>query len=250
MLGYERALRNLHPRIELVEIRLDGAWLSRGNFQGTTADFSQVAAILSQARRELRRPILATFRTEGGKVAITPDVYEELVFRSATQSDWVDVESNFPLIGLTASQAEQAMADPATQEDHEKRVRNLLSSVQQSGAGVIASRHYWEASPQSASEVSDLLIYQLNLGADVSKAAYLPQNASQLRFIQEGGKVAFQMTHRPTILIGMGEMGKPTRLAGPQLGNWGTFVTAGSQASAPGQLPLAQLELRYPASGL
>lgn len=249
MLGYERLIRDMHPRVELVEIRLDGAWLSRGSFQGTKHDFAEVANLLRQAREQVKRPILATFRTEGGPVSITAEVYERLVAQAAKCADWVDVESNYPFIGMTAEQAAAAAEDPHTQEDNEKRVVGLLRNIHANGTSVILSRHCWEPSPNSEREVSDLLIYQLNLGADVSKAAFSPQKPQQLANLQQGGKTTFLLTHRPTILIGMGELGQPTRLAGPQMGNWGTFVTVGGPQSAPGQLPLAQLELRYPASG-
>lgn len=249
MLGYERLIRDMHPRVELVEVRLDGAWLSRGSFQGTKRDFAEVASLLRQAREQVKRPILATFRTEGGQVSITREVYESLVVHTAKCADWVDIESNYPFIGMTAEQVAAAVEDPHTQEDNEKRLGGLLRTIHQNGTGVILSRHCWQPSPHSEREVSDLLIYQLNLGADVSKAAFSPQNPQQLANLQQGGKTAFLLTHRPTILIGMGELGQPTRLAGPQMGNWGTFVTVGGPQSAPGQLPLAQLELRYPASG-
>ena len=112
MLGYDRLIRDMHPRVELVEIRLDGVWLSRGSFQGTKRDFAEIENLLRQAREQVKRPILATFRTEGGHVSITAEVYESLVAQATRCADWVDVESNYPYLGMTAEQAAAAAENP------------------------------------------------------------------------------------------------------------------------------------------
>lgn len=246
LLGYDRLLADLHPRIELVEVRLDGAWAALGTFMGKDEDFARARAIISQAREQSGRPVLATFRTEGGRIQITDGAYEQLVLCLAEVADYVDVELNYPLMNADAETVATLTANPRAQEDLDKRVAKTVARLQQNGAQVVLSRHFWQPSPDSVEEVLDLLRHQVALGADVAKAAYSPTDAAQLAALQEAGRYAFEIIHKPTILIGMGEIGRPTRLAGPQAGNWGTFVTVGAPASAPGQLPLAELELRYP----
>ncbi|MCI6584555.1 MAG: type I 3-dehydroquinate dehydratase [Mobiluncus sp.] len=249
LLGYDRLLADLHPRIELVEIRLDGAWAANGAFMGKKEDFARAEAIMKHARSLAHRPVLATFRTEGGQVPISQDAYENLLKHLGTVSDFVDVESNYPLIGATAETLVQVAANPQIQEDNAKRVSKLVAELHRGGAKVILSRHFWEPSPESVEAVVDLLKLHAALGADVAKAAYTPTTPAELATLQQAGRLAYELVHIPTILIGMGALGKPTRLAGPQAGNWGTFVTVGGPASAPGQLPLAELELRYPSVG-
>lgn len=247
LLGYDRLLADLHPRIELVEIRLDGAWSANGVFGGKKEDFARAERIVKQAREAAHRPILATFRTEGGHVKISQTAYERLVKHLSKVGDFVDVESNYPVMNATLEQLAEVEADPQAQEDNAQKVAELVASLQQSRAQVILSRHFFEPSPLDSQSVVELLKLQVAMGADVAKAAYTPTNTTQLGYLQEAGHLAYEVVHKPTILIGMGEIGKPTRLAGPQAGNWGTFVTAGGPPSASGQLPLAQLELRYPA---
>lgn len=249
LLGYDRLLADLHPRIELVEIRLDGAWAALGAFMGKDEDFARAKSIISQAREQSGRPVLATFRTEnepGSQIQITDEAYEQLMLCMGKVADYVDLELNYPLMNTDAQTAAALTANPHAQEDLDKRVAKTVGQLQRDGAKVILSRHFWQPSPDSVEEVLDVLRHQVALGADVAKVAYSPADAAQLAALQEAGRYAFEIIHKPTMLIGMGEIGRPTRLAGPQAGNWGTFVTVGAPASAPGQLPLAELELRYP----
>lgn len=246
LLGYDRMLAGMHPRIELVEIRLDGAWAASGAFMGKDQDFARAKSLIRQAREQVERPVLATFRTEGGQIQITDAAYEQLVLELGSVADFVDVESNYPLMNASAEAVAAIAANPQAVEDNAKRVAKTVKQLQRR-AKVILSRHFWEPSPDCAEEVLELLRQQVAMGADVAKVAYSPGNPAQLEALQEAGRHAFEIIHCPTMLIGMGEIGRPTRLVGPQAGNWGTFVTlGGAEPSAPGQLPLAELELRYP----
>lgn len=242
MLGYERLLKNLHPRVELVEVRLDGAWAVSGGYTGKKQDLDRVENLLRQAHELSQRPIAATFRTEGGKVTINAELYEHLVLRCSRHAAWVDVESNYPRMGTDPT----VELSSQQEEDNAKRVMKLSDQLHRNGAGIIMSRHSWHPGPQTTAEVTQILLAQFALGADVSKIACSPQTPTQLHNLRDAGRFIYLQTHRPTIVIGMGELGRLTRIAGPQEGNWGTFVTAGGPASAPGQLPLAEIILRYP----
>ncbi len=243
-LGFERALKGMHPRIELVEIRLDGAWESAGTFLGQSQDFTRAQEIIRRARELSSRPVLATFRTEGSTVKINTSAYESLCRALGGVAQYVDIESNYPL------RKRDFGADPQGREleEAEKPLRDLVSDLHVSGSKVVLSRHFWlpEETPLEAKTILDMFRHQADLGADVAKLAFTPGDTAAAAVLSKAGEMAYQLVHRPTILIGMGELGQPTRLAGPQAGNWGTFVLAGGEPSAPGQLPLAALEMRYP----
>ena len=79
-------------------------------------------------------------------------------------------------------------------------------------------------------------------GADVVKLAVMPQNTKDvLHLLSETN--AFHENHpdRALITMSMGAKGGISRVAGEFFGSCVTFG-AGGQASAPGQLPVKQLE--------
>ena len=79
-------------------------------------------------------------------------------------------------------------------------------------------------------------------GADVVKLAVMPQNTKDvLHLLSETN--AFHENHpdRALITMSMGAQGAISRVAGEFFGSCVTFG-AGEQASAPGQLPMTDLE--------
>lgn len=79
-------------------------------------------------------------------------------------------------------------------------------------------------------------------GADVVKLAVMPQNMwDVLHLLEETNRFHENHPDYPLITMSMGAKGGISRVAGEFFGSCVTFG-AGGQASAPGQLPVKQLE--------
>jgi len=79
-------------------------------------------------------------------------------------------------------------------------------------------------------------------GADVVKLAVMPQNMwDVLHLLEETNRFHENHPDHPLITMSMGVKGGISRVAGEFFGSCVTFG-AGGQASAPGQLPVKQLE--------
>ncbi|MCD8335925.1 MAG: type I 3-dehydroquinate dehydratase [Lachnospiraceae bacterium] len=163
-------------------------------------------------------PILFTFRTkaEGGERAISPGEYAALNRRAAGCADLIDLELN----------------------RGEEFLRELCQELQENGAKVVASFHDFEQTPEVDSLIA-LLCRMQELGADVTKAAVMPQNERDvLKLLQAAAAMKEQYADRPYIVMSMGRLGGISRLAGTLTGSAVTFATAAA-SSAPGQMDAA-----------
>ncbi|MCC8102980.1 MAG: type I 3-dehydroquinate dehydratase [Clostridiales bacterium] len=174
-------------------------------------------------------PILFTFRTkeEGGERTISREAYAALNRRAAGTSD-----EKSPGKGRNV-----AAADFIDLEFNrgEELLRELCRELQESGAKVIASFHDFEKTPDPRYLVH-LLCRMQELGADMTKAAVMPQNEQDvLKLLQAAVEMKTQYADRPYIVMSMGRLGGVTRLAGTLSGSAVTFATAAA-SSAPGQM--------------
>lgn len=173
-------------------------------------------------------PLLFTFRTreEGGERSIEPEAYVRLNERAAVSGmvDLVDIELN----------------------RGRELAGSLIRSVQACGVKAVCSFHDFEKTPESE-ELLRILCSMQVLGADITKAAVMPQNRSDvLRLLEVSVRMREQYADRPFITMSMGRLGAISRVAGSFDGAAVTFVTAG-QASAPGQLEARTLAQILPA---
>lgn len=160
-------------------------------------------------------PVLFTFRTkeEGGERAISPEEYTRLNLRAAGRADLIDLEVN----------------------RGEKFIRDLAVRLQSAGVKIIVSYHDFEQTPDEKYLVH-LLCRMQSLGADITKAAVMPQNDRDvLTLLSAAVTMKEQAADRPYIVMSMGRLGALSRLAGRLTGSAVTFATAGA-ASAPGQM--------------
>ena len=219
-LGFERALKGMHPRIELVEIRLDGAWESAGTFLGQSQDFTRAQEIIRRARKLSSRPVLATFRTadEGGK-AIEASAYRDLLLAVARSGKVgaIDVE---------------AFRDEST-------VREIIDGAHEAGVAVVASYHDFHATP-AAEEILARFGAMDAAGADVLKLACMPASVDDLLVLLSATHQASHVFDRPLITVAMGPIGVLSRVAGGIFGSCATFAAVG-RGSAPGQIPVSDL---------
>lgn len=186
------------------------------------ADVSSLTAVLRFLRGELRDlPLLFTFRTitEGGAVPLTASAYAALGVEACRSGlvDLVDVE---------------LFADAAARE-------RVLASARENGVASVVSNHDFERTPPKA-EILRRLVEAAALG-DIPKIAVMPRDARDVLTLLEAAlDVRAALSGRPLIALAMGGLGLVSRLGGEPFGSALSFASLRA-ASAPGQVPVAQL---------
>lgn len=183
---------------------------------------------LALLRSELKElPLLFTFRTkeEGGERSVSPDEY----------------------VRLNTAAAASGMADMADVELNrgEELFCSLTEKLHAEGIKVIGSFHDFEKTP-SREKITGILCRMQELGADITKAAVMPQSEKDVLTLLDAS-IQMKQTYgdRPFITMSMGRLGAVSRAAGNLTGSAVTFATAG-RASAPGQLEATLLARLLP----
>lgn len=208
-----RRLEEAHT--EMIEWRVDAF----GNVESPNA----IREILNEMKHIIKESILVyTFRSKnqgGCKALSAADIYD--IHQVAAESDVVD------FIDVEYFEA--------------KNPQKEIAMLREMGAYVIASHHDFEQTPDP--EVIRMLLEQIReSGADVVKLAVMPQNMwDVLHLLEETNRFHENHPDYPLITMSMGAKGGISRVAGEFFGSCVTFG-AGGQASAPGQLPVKQLE--------
>ncbi|MEN2768436.1 type I 3-dehydroquinate dehydratase [Ornithinibacillus xuwenensis] len=186
-------------------------------------DMQAVHNILKTLRNEIKDiPLLFTFRSyqEGGKKKITSSYYKELN-EFAVQSQLVD------LIDLELFTTNNILS-------------YLIGKAKLFGITVIMSNHDFKATP-SREEIIARLQRMQEFDADILKIAVMPNSeADVLTLLQATNMMKTKYAERPLITMSMAKMGIFSRLAGELAGSSATFAS-GVSASAPGQIPIAEL---------
>lgn len=190
-------------------------------------DVSDTEKVL-QAAKELRTvlketPLLFTFRTakEGGEKAISPEDYLALNLAVATSGfvDLIDVE-------LFSG---------------DELVKELIQKAHGHGVKVIASNHDFQKTPEKAEILRRLRLMQ-DFGADLPKIAVMPTcRQDVLTLLTATLEMTETYADRPIITMSMSGTGVISRLTGEFFGSALTFGAA-AKASAPGQIPVNELE--------
>jgi 3-dehydroquinate dehydratase-1 len=138
--------------------------------------------------------------------------------------------------------AESGIVDLVDVEYFEgKRPKREIAQLKKRGVHVIASHHDFDGTPERG--VMRMLLEQIaESGADIVKLAVMAQSKADVLALLEETNI-FHETYpsQPLITMSMGVLGAVSRIAGETFGSCVTFG-AGNQASAPGQLPLDELE--------
>lgn len=183
-----------------------------------------IAGISTRLREVIgNRPLLFTFRSraEGGAQDIAPGRYEELNVAAIASGmiDAVDVEHRF----------DRSAGDA------------VMAAAVSAGVAVIGSVHDFAATPTRDELVAELVAMQ-ERGCAVVKAAVMPHSPGDVLDLMTA---TWTMTSRhpatPVMTMAMGGLGLVTRLCPQLTGSCATFATAG-RASAPGQIPVEQLQ--------
>lgn len=208
-----RRLEEAHT--EMIEWRVDA-------FENVESP-NAIREILNEMKHIIKESILVyTFRSKnqgGCKALSAADIYD--IHQVAAELDVVD------FIDVEYFEA--------------KNPQKEIAMLREMGAYVIASHHDFEQTPDT--EVIRMLLEQIReSGADVVKLAVMPQNMwDVLHLLEETNRFHENHPDYPLITMSMGAKGGISRVAGEFFGSCVTFG-AGGQASAPGQLPVKQLE--------
>jgi 3-dehydroquinate dehydratase I len=194
---------------ELAEARACGvaiAELRVDLFARYSADYVE-----AQAKRLSGLPLIATIRhpREGGSWPGSEAERVDLYMTLLPLVDGIDVE-------LSSEDALSALAP----------------HVHAAGKVLIVSHHNFEGTPPLA-ELEAVAQRAIAAGADIVKIAARTDSDADVEILSQ------LLADRPAphmVIIGMGEVGAPTRLLFPVKGSLFTFAAKGERATAPGQL--------------
>lgn len=211
----KEAKRLVWLHADMIEWRVDAFENARS--------MNAIREVLDELKPLVKDTILVyTFRSknQGGLMSLEPDeIYD--IHQIAAETDVVD------FVDVEYFEAVKP----------EKEIREL----QEMGVHVIASHHDFEQTPERG--VIRMLLEQIReSGADVVKLAVMPQSMQDvLDLLEETSFFHEQYPDKALITMSMGAKGAVSRVAGEFFGSCVTFG-AGEQASAPGQLPMGELE--------
>lgn len=188
-----------------------------------------VTALLAQVRDEAGdTPLLVTFRTkeEGGARAISCADYIALLSAvlNTGYADLIDMEQS----------AEHRWPDSISD------LIGVQSQARAAHVPVIGSFHDFSSTPSQA-ELLERMERIYLCGYDIVKIAVMPHSPDDVLTLLNA-TVEMNRLHpdRPLITMSMGQMGMVSRISGAVFSSAVTFGSAG-QASAPGQIPVAEL---------
>ena len=199
---------------DLVEWRID-------SYEGLNDEKSREAMMDELVTALGGIPLLVTLRTdrEGSSTHVSGEAYEEILCHMASLSgtDLLDVE---------------ILPD-------EESARRIIACARKSHVPVIGSNHHFEGTP--ADDTMDRIFTAMEAaGADILKLAVMPEKPQDvLRLLQKTLDWEAK-TDRPLITMSMGKLGCISRMCGELTGSGVTFASV-TEASAPGQIAMAQL---------
>ena len=182
-----------------------------------------VEEVLRELSMRIYEPIVIfTFRTsaQGGQKTVTSEILEKLHLLGASSPivDFVDVE----YYALSS-------------------VKERIDKIHRAGSFVIGSHHDFLKTPD-LEELMNLLEGIRDSYVDIVKLAVMPKDAKDVLLLLQATE-AFHSKHAniPVITMSMNGIGGISRVCGEFFGSCVTFG-AGEKASAPGQLPMKQLD--------
>ena len=123
----------------------------------------------------------------------------------------------------------------------EEFVTTIRQEAKRNNVTLILSYHNFKHTPSESFIYSKLVEAQL-AGADISKLAVMPENyADVLTLLSATNRARNEAVQIPIVTMSMGPKGAVSRVAGGLFGSDITFA-AGVQTSAPGQIPIKELQ--------
>ena len=194
----------------------------RADHYAKILDLDAARTILGKIRKICRKPIIFTFRRkeEGGRRETSLEYYKKLLLIVAENwyADLIDVEAS-------------AVGDD----------REFVEELKDLGAYIIISRHDFKKTPSQEEIIQNFFAMQ-DLGADIVKAAYMPNNKKDvLNLINATENITSAYESCPVVAISMGHLGMITSLLGEFIESAITFASI-TKSSAPGQINIESLE--------
>lgn len=175
------------------------------------------------------KPIIFTIRSksQGGNISVSKEQLESLYSLAAETHlvDFIDIE----------------LVDEDGNIDDEW-IRRQIEIANNHGVMVILSHHDFNAMPKPT-ELVEIVKKMYALGADICKVAAMVHDKSEAENLLKTTAYLTKNNIGPIIMLGMGEAGTVTRVAGGKYGSCITFA-AGKGLSAPGQ-PDAELMKKW-----
>lgn len=195
----------------------------RADFLQKLDDLPYVYSILEEISGKTGLPLLFTIRSihEGGEqISLTE-------------------EQKVELLGEVCKRDEVSLIDYEVSNSPEY-IKQLRQVSQSEGKQLILSYHNFDRTP--ADEEIMKKLYQAEFyGADIAKAAVMPQSKDDVLRLLQLTNNAGKSLGIPLVTMSMGGLGVLSRIIG-----WvyGSFITFGSgvRSSAPGQVPIRKLK--------
>jgi 3-dehydroquinate dehydratase-1 len=206
-----RSAREKRPH--LLEWRMD--------FFEHIGDAPVVVELAATLRAVAGVPLLATRRSqrEGGEPIALDEAQVAQLYAalcSARAADLVDVEMESPL------------------------VRAMVDSARAHGIGSVLSFHDFQQTPPLEALLARYRQAR-DLGADVGKLAVMPRSKADVLVLLQATLLASESLDIPVAGMAMGALGAVSRVCGGVFGSALTFAV-GQAASAPGQIPIEDLQ--------
>jgi 3-dehydroquinate dehydratase-1 len=122
-------------------------------------------------------------------------------------------------------------------------VRQVVETAHRQRTRVILSYHNFDYTPSEATLVERFLEAE-RLGGDVAKVAVMPRDRADVLTLLAATAAADAKCGIPLISMSMGPLGAISRMVGGVFGSTLSFAV-GDKASAPGQIPIADLVAVY-----
>ncbi len=169
-------------------------------------------------------------------VAIVRDIFSQHPNLIATCRPGLREDSERKTLLLAAVKAGAAYVD--IEVEGENAFKNaLVRESQRQGCKVIISYHNFEKTPERA-DLEKIVSWCFDSGADIAKIACLVRSERDNALI-----LGLLSDARPLVVIGMGHLGKITRVVGPHLGSLFTYAAIEEgEETAEGQISKTKLE--------
>lgn len=195
----------------------------RVDFFRQLGDAKAVVETAQALRRALPGvPLLFTRRSaaEGGQKAAVSEQAVVEAYAAVCEADCADL-------------VDYEMSNPP---EHMKAVRD---ASRRRGVGLVCSYHNFQETP-AAEALQARFRRAQELGGDVAKVAVMPKSREDVLVLLGATLHASQVLDIPLISMAMGPLGALSRIAGFAFGSALSFGV-GAGASAPGQMPIAEL---------
>ncbi|WP_231443517.1 type I 3-dehydroquinate dehydratase [Brevibacterium zhoupengii] len=234
--------------VDVIEWRIDTVIAAVTSAQNTDSNAAATAesaemeprvlaeAVLNLAPYVTRAglPVLMTLRTgfEGGQAEVGEDVYTE-VLRAVISG--LAEEAELPEPAKRSAGTTWAL----DVEIERNGAARLIEAAHDLGISVVASHHNF-AGTDSAEAMGATFTAMAAAGADVAKIAMMPTSSADVAELLGATARAEATLDIPVLGISMGQLGRTSRIMGPDFGSCATFAQLG-EPSAPGQIAVADL---------